>query len=91
MHLSHSEIEVGKVGSRLGRLKALLAAVFPNLPNLPNLSLTHMHMQVRARARAHACVYLSNKLGRLGRLGSGNKDAAFEVPYLGSRWGRWGT
>lgn len=57
--MCHSDIEVGKVGHRLGRLKPAPMADVPNLPNLPNLS-PRVHERapahIRARVRNHIYV-----------------------------------
>lgn len=78
--MSARNVEVGKVGNRLGRLECASTLRVPNLPNVPHL-FSRIRTHAHARVRACVCVFIF-RLGRLGRLGAANNGGVLEVPNL---------
>lgn len=65
----HSDVEVGKVGSRLGRLTAAPLLVVPYLPYLPHL-FPHTYTRASAHTRTRTHVYIQpQKVGKVRKVG----------------------
>lgn len=74
--MSRFHSEVGKVGRRLGRLKAAPILGVPNLPNLPNLFSTYM--RARERRCGRTCAYA--RTGNYFHVGKVRKVGKIQQP-----------